>query len=511
MNMSYRKIVLIILAVALCSFVGGVWYGRRNDPPKANLSAGPRTLRYICPMHPQYVSDRPGTAPCCGMRLEPVYDNDGPGSPGSANPSGSFPPGTVQISPEKMQTAGIRTAAVEKGPFPHTLRTTGRVVPDERLVYRLNAGVDGWVRETYSDTTGSIVNKDQPLAAIHSPMYFSVQQSYLTAMGRLKLAQRTLQGSPEQIKTAETAVEPYRDNLRNLGMSDSQIDEIGRTGHYADQMYINAPATGFVLSRNVSPGQKFLNGEELYRIADLSRIWILADLFEHESRFVKPGQTARVLYQGQVLRATVSTVLPQFNPESRTLKTRLEMPNPGYLLRPDMFVDVEFRIELPEAVTVPVDAIVDSGLRKTVFVARGTGLFEPRSVETGWRFGDRVEIIRGLEPGEQYAVAGIFLLNSESRMKAAAGGAQAPGKNSGFRTQNSEFRIQNEESKMQKAEGGGKGQAGGKLARDLVCGMDVDTTVSGVLKAEYQGKTCYFCNPICKESFLSNPTKYLSK
>jgi RND family efflux transporter MFP subunit len=428
------------------------------------------------------------------MRLEPVYETGGPGSPGTARSAGSLPPGTVQISPEKLPTAGIRTAAVEKGSFSHNLRTTGRVAPDERLVYRLNAGLDGYVRETYSDTTGSLVKKDQPLATVHSPMYFSVQQSYLTAVGRLKLAQRTLQGSPEQIKTAETAVEPYRDNLRNLGMSDSQIDEIARTGHPADRMYINSPATGFVLARNISPGQKFLNGEELYRIADLSRIWILADLFEHESRFVKPGQAARVLYQGHTLRATVSAVLPQFNPETRTLKIRLEMLNPGYLLRPDMFVDVEFLIELPEAVTVPVDAIVDSGLRKTVFVARGNGLFEPRSVETGWRFGDRVEVIKGLEPGDQCAVAGLFLLDSESRMRAAAA-VQAPVKNSELRTQNSE--------------GGGSGPAGGKTARDLVCGMDVDISASGVLKAEYQGKTYYFCNPSCKESFLKNPSKYL--
>ena len=237
--------------------------------------------------------------------------------------------------------------------------------------------------------------------------------------------------------------------------------------------FLASAATGFVLARNVSAGQRFVKGEELFRVADLSRVWILADLFERESRYVRPGQRVKVLYQGRAFQAQVSEVLPQFDPDSRTLKVRLEMDNPGYVLRPGMFVDVEFPIELPPAVTIPADAMIDSGLRKTVYVDLGNGYFEPRVIETGWRFGERVQITRGLQPGERIVVAGNFLLDSESRMKAAAAGIQAP-------------------------------------AKDPVCGMDVDRVKAKAAGriSEYQGTTYYFCSDQCKRKFDGNPAQY---
>jgi YHS domain-containing protein len=240
----------------------------------------------------------------------------------------------------------------------------------------------------------------------------------------------------------------------------------------------------------------------------------------------------------------VSKVLPQFDPLSRTFKVRVEMDNPGYIFRPDMFVDVELPVNLPDSLTVPGSAVIDTGSRKTVFVDRGNGYFEPRRVETGWRFGDRIEITKGLMEGEQIVVSGNFLVDSESRMKLAAAGLpedheldpvcgmgvdpkKAGEKKSVYRGQTyyfcnpdckakfdaapEKYRQKNSEVRSQKSEGSGKGQAEGKTARDLVCGMDVDATVSGVLKAEYQGKTYYFCNPSCKETFLNNPAKYLPK
>ena len=203
-----------------------------------------------------------------------------------------------------------------------------------------------------------------------------------------------------------------------------QIKEIESTRVFAENITIRAPAPSFIIARNVSPGQRFEKGTEWYRLADLSRVWILADLYENEAQYIRPGEKVQVTYpyQKKTFQATVSQVLPQFDPTTRTLKVRLEMDNPDFALRPDMFVDVEFPITLPATVSVPVDAVLDSGLKKTVFIERGNGYFEPRKVETGWRLGDRVQILKGLEPGEKIVVSGNFLIDSESRMKLAAAG-----------------------------------------------------------------------------------------
>ena len=167
-----------------------------------------------------------------------------------------------------------------------------------------------------------------------------------------------------------------------------------------------APETGFIVARNVSPGQQFEKGFEWYRIADLSKVWILADLYGMEARHFRPGMSVKVSLpdQGKSFPARVSNVLPQFDPSTRTLKLRLETDNPGFTLRPDMFVDVELPVQMPPALTVPADAILDSGLKKTVFVDRGNGFFEPREVKTGWRLGNRVEILQGLSAGERIAL-----------------------------------------------------------------------------------------------------------
>jgi RND family efflux transporter MFP subunit len=274
-------------------------------------------------------------------------------------------------------------------------------------------------------------------------------------------------------------IKQYRDSLRNIGMSDVQIEEIAETRAYAESIQIRSPANGFVTVRNVSTGLRFDKGTELYRIADLSRVWILADLFENEASYFKPGRTVKVTLREQkkTFTAKVSAVLPQFDPATRTLKLRLEVENPGYTLRPDMFVDVSIPVTFPPAVIVPADAVLDAGIKKTVFVDRGNGIFEPRLVETGWRFGNRVEIKSGLKPGERIVVSGNFLIDSESKMELAAAGMY------------------------------------GTLEKDPVCGADI-----AVRKAEkagrisiYQGKTYYFSSLECKQQFDKNPNRYLEK
>jgi RND family efflux transporter MFP subunit len=281
------------------------------------------------------------------------------------------------------------------------------------------------------------------------------------------------QSSPRQFSSAYSLTDSniYKAKLEllNVGLKEEQLEELARTGQYQTRIEIRSPVTGFVLSRTVSPLQRSEKGAELYRIADLSQVWVLANVFERDAPFVHPGTTARVTIPRQegTFEAKVTEVLPQFDTTTRTLKVRLELDNPDFALIPDMFVDVEFLISLPQAITVPVDALLDSGLRQTVFIDLGNGFFEPREVQTGWRLGDRVEIVGGLMPGERIVVSGNFLIDSESRMKLAAGGFY------------------------------------GTPANDPSCGMEVypSKAIPAALTVESEGKTYFFCSPECKEQF----------
>ncbi len=212
--------------------------------------------------------------------------------------------------------------------------------------------------------------------------------------------------------------------LLKLGVGENQLAELAKSGVFITSVELRSPVSGFVLSRNVSPRQKIDRGTECFKIADLSRVWVEADLYDSEAKYIQPGMSARISMPNQKehFSARVSEVLPRFDTATRTLKVRLEMDNPGNVFRPDMFVDVEFLVALPETTTVPSGAVIDSGKSKTVYVVVEEGVFEPREVVTGWRYNDRVEIVEGLKPGEKIVVSGNFLIDSESRMKLAAAG-----------------------------------------------------------------------------------------
>jgi RND family efflux transporter MFP subunit len=388
-------------------------------------------------------------------------------------------PVTVSVSPEKQQLIGVRVAKVEKAPWNPTLRVLGRVAPDENRIYRIISATDGWVKRVLSYTTGSLVKKDELLATFFSPEFFSGIKAYLYGLRSLNRFEKSGKETKEQLEQTGASIENYRNALRNLGMTEHQLDEIMRTQQGVDNIDIRAPAAGFILVRNLSPGQRFEKGAELYRIADFSKVWIVADIFENEAQYLQPGKIvkASLPYQKKTFQARVSDILPQFDEATRTLKVRLEADNPDYTLRPSMFVDVELPLSLPPAIAVPADAVLDSGLKKTVFVDRGNGVFEPKEVETGWRIGNRVEIIKGLKSGEQIVISGNFLIDSETRLELAAAGMI------------------------------------GTLSKDPVCGGDVS-----IIKAEkagrksiYQGKTYYFSSDECKEQFDKNPARYMKK
>ena len=409
-------------SVALCAVLGAAFLaGSLHHSHEAVTAAAvdaPKPLYYRCPMHPTYTSDKPGIAPCCGMPLEPVYAVAAPDANGAGDTY--VPARAVVISSQQQQLIGVRVAPVEMSGGTEQLRLYGRVTPEEARVHKLNVGLDGYIRDVAPVTTGSQVRKNQWLASFSTPESRQPIGAYVQSLDVLDREMK-MGSSPQQIAAAVSNKRVAMDRLLTAGMSPVQLEEMARTRAVAENIHVASPVDGFVLTRNVSAGEKFERGAEFFRIADLRRVWILADLPAADAPPLAPGTIVHVKAPGRTepLPARVSaSVLPQFDPSTQSMKVRLDADNPGFVLRPEMFVDVELQIPYPPTLSVPSEAIVASGRHETVFIERNAGVFEPRAVKTGRRFADRVQILDGLAPGDRIAVSGMFLLDSESRMRA---------------------------------------------------------------------------------------------
>lgn len=482
--MKTLRTVGLPLALAGCAFLAGRLLPRSSAASPA--SAQRKVLYWVDPMHPAYRSDAPGIAPDCGMKLEPVYADGGPPSAEAA----PRPAGAVTASAELLQRQGVEIGTVTRAERKQSLRLLGRVVPDEKRVFVLNAALEGSIRELASEaTTGSFVRKDQRLGAFFSSDIRTPLQAYLTALDvqdRDPLARSREGLSPGAAGTAYQSALFSLERLRGMGMSAQQLQDMRANRRIPLAIDIRSPAAGVILSRSVSLGQKYGAGAEWFRIAALDRVWILADLSEADATLARPGATAKVTIPGRpgALQAVVSDVPPAFDAESRTFKLRLELENPGAALRPDMFVDVALEVTRPAAVVVPANAVLDSGVRRTVFVEAGEGTYAPREVETGWRFGPDVEIVRGLSPGERIVVAGTFLVDSESQLRSAGAGA-----------------------------GAGAAAAHDGATHDPVCGMEVDAAKARAAghSEVHGGKTFFFCSDDCKARFHASPERFAAE
>jgi len=390
--------------------------GSRHEPLAATSLAGRTPAYYRDPMHPSYTSSRPGKAPDCGMDLEPVYaDAERPLRTDAQLAASRL----IDASREHQQMMGVRLGRVESTRTTGTLRTQGRIVLDEDRVFPLAAAGEGWVTRILPGTTaGQTVRAGQPLVVVYGREYEAAQRAFLYALRAAENPPPSFPG--DSLDQTVLTLQESKKVLLNMGFGASQIEQLTKTRQVALDVTLTAPSAGVIVTRTVFPSQRFDRGTELFRIADLSHLWVIADLFGDDDSHVKSGDTAQLSLVNRPdvsLRATVAEALPRFDGGSRTVKVRLDVANPALALRPEMFVNLEFPVSLPEAITVPPDAIVESGLHKTVFVSRGDGVFEPRAVETGWRFGGRVQILHGLSAGDSIVVSGTFLLDSASRMR----------------------------------------------------------------------------------------------
>jgi membrane fusion protein, copper/silver efflux system len=404
------SIALGVAALVLAGYVAG--RGSRPSVVEATGAGGRPVLYYVDPMHPAYRSERPGKAPDCGMDLEPVYAGGGPEQPAAMSAA------SLRLTPDQEQAVRLQTEAVQEAASTRRLHTVGRVAADEAQTYGVSAGVDGWVRRVFSDRTGTQVKRGEALAAFYSKDITAPQQAYVYALESYERLKLSPSPPADSLALATRQLATARDNLQFLGMGEPQIEELGRTRTEVVDVNLTAPADGQILDRHVAVGQRFMKGEVLYRIANLDRVWVLADVHSGDAPLLGAIAKARIRIEGlSPLEARVAAAPPQFNEQGRTGKLRLEVNNPRGSLIPGMIVNVELDAPARSSITVHADAVIDSGTKKRVFVALGGGRYDQREVETGWQEGDRVEIRSGLKAAERVVTAGAFLLDSESRMK----------------------------------------------------------------------------------------------
>ena len=461
------KAIKFFLVVALVGvgFAAGIGFGRKSTAIRPGTDVlGRKVLYWVDPMHPAYHSDRPGIAPDCGMTLEPVYGDasDAPPASGVAprkvlyyrdpkaplyrasvpglNPETGnelepvyaetplpLPAGMVRITPERQQMIGVKFADVAAERGMRQMRTVGQVTADETRIAHVHTRVEGWIERVLVDFTGDVVHKGQPLLTVYSPeMLASEQELLLAARARTTMAAGPLD---EAARHGDALFAASRRRLQLFDLSDAQIDQVLATGVPIRSVSVESPVSGYVTERNAFPNQRVTPESDLYTIVDLSHVWVLADVFESDSAFVTLGATAKVTlsYAGQAsLTARINYVQPLVDPTTRALKVRLDVPNPGLKLKPNMYVNVDIGVAQAERLTVPAEAVLDTGGRQTVFVDRGNGYLEARIVQAGERRGDRVAILSGLTAGERVVASGTFLVDSESQLKAAASGMGTP-------------------------------------------------------------------------------------
>ncbi len=376
----------------------------------ANQPAGERVIKYwVAPMDPTFIRDEPGKSPM-GMDLVPVYEDE--------SASGSI----ITIDPVTIQNMGVRIAPVVRQDINRTIRTVGLVEYDEPTQYSVNAKVNGWIERLYINQTGQQVRKGQPLLDIYSPELLSAQEEFLLAVkNHAGVANNRF---PEIAEGAKRLLEASRRRLQLWDISDRQVDALEKTGQVFKTMTLYAPYSGIVTLKMVNEGGYLKPGMELFRIADISKVWVIADIYEYELPWVKTGQSAKIILPyagGREIAAEISYIYPYVEPKTRTIKARMEIANPDFELKPEMYVNVRIETEpVRAALTVPSEAILNTGEKQTIFIALGDGKFEPRQVLIGAQSDDGYTVIReGLLAGERVVVSAQFMLDSESKLREA--------------------------------------------------------------------------------------------
>jgi Cu(I)/Ag(I) efflux system membrane fusion protein len=378
---------------------------------------------YTCPMHPGFVTlDPKARCPECGMKLVP-RSADAP-SEGAAPAAGVPGLAPVELSAERIQLIGMKTAVAARERLSPTIRTAGFVAPSEKGLVSVNLRFPAWIEALRAGDVGQLVEKGEVLATVYSPGALAAQQQFLTST-RWSEGSAPAQPPPAQSGAQGEAIREAWRRLELFGLAREDIEALVASGKPSSTVNVRAPVRGHVAKRAALRGVYVQPGTEIFQIADLSTVWVIADVHESEIGRVKVGQRASLslgAYPGERFAGRITFVYPALAVGSRTLQARIELANPGLRLRPGMFADVTLDLGAAEALVVPVDALVDTGEAQYVFVSRGSGRFEPRRVRAGWSGEGKVAVLEGLAEGERVVTTANFLLDSESRLRAALEG-----------------------------------------------------------------------------------------
>jgi Cu(I)/Ag(I) efflux system membrane fusion protein len=340
-----------------------------------------------------------------------------------------IPPEAVYVSAERQQISGVRFGRVGFQNLERIIRTVGKLDFDEKKISTVNPKIGGWIDELYVDYTGKMVRKGQPLLSIYSPELVSAQEELLLALK----AKKILSASPitDVAEGGERLLQGARRRLQLWDITPQQIETLEKTGEIKKNMLLYAPADGFVMEKMAFKGMALMPGTILYKIGDLSTIWVIADIYEYELPFIKIGDKAQITlayFPGESFEGTATYIYPSVDPKTRTAKVRFDLPNPEFKLKPEMWAKVELKIPLGRKLVVPEDAMMDSGTMQMVFVDRGQGYFESRHIQVGAKVQGYYEVLSGVKEGEKVVTSANFLIDSESRLSGAMGGmAGMPG------------------------------------------------------------------------------------
>lgn len=416
------KAILTIAGAALLVALGiggGYWLGARQAPDASPTThahdASPKSERkvlyYRNPMGLPDTSPVPKKDPM-GMDYIPVYE-------GEEVASGN----EIRISTEKVQRLGVRTEAASMRALSRTVRAVGTLQIDERRVSTVSPKFEGWVERLHVNTTGQAVARGQPLMEVYSPDLVTAQQEYLIAA---RGVEQLKDASPDMQQSMRRMMQSALTRLRNWDISDAELTEIQQSGAIRRTIILRSPAAGIVVEKLAVQGMRFMPGEKLYQISDLSSLWLLAEIFEQDLGLVRSGQSATIevnAFPGKTFKGRVAFLYPTVTPETRTGKVRIDLANPGGLLKPAMYASVELAAgERRKVLSVPASAVLDSGARRVVLVQAGEGRFEPRDVKIGTRADDYVEVLEGVKEGEAVVITANFLIDAESNLKAAISG-----------------------------------------------------------------------------------------